>query len=208
MHSSEQPAGLRTASTWLREKKMQKEQEFRQRLVESFPDVIVALDTAGNYTYASVRVKEVLGYPPEFFVGRPFGEVIAPDDMPGSIYPLIASGEFEGSLIHTPNVYDFPVSLHIVRQLGGDDVPALGALANRSHQDLAGLEIVKAYGWGRYPGWTWMLRQLHTFGETRFGRPLMPRPLGRLYDRAWDRWENSAAAGWTHMCVGILGRKA
>lgn len=46
----------------------------------------------------------------------------APDDMPGSIYPLIASGEFEGSLIHTPNVYDFPVSLHIVRQLGGDAV--------------------------------------------------------------------------------------
>lgn len=46
----------------------------------------------------------------------------APDDMPGSIYPLIASGEFGGSLIHTPNVYDFPVSLHIVRQLGGDAV--------------------------------------------------------------------------------------
>lgn len=46
----------------------------------------------------------------------------APDEMPGSIYPLIASGEFEGSLIHTPNVYDFPISLHIVRQLGGDAV--------------------------------------------------------------------------------------
>jgi 3'(2'), 5'-bisphosphate nucleotidase len=47
---------------------------------------------------------------------------VAPDDMPGSIYPLLARGEFAGSLIHTPNVYDFPVSLHVARALGGDAV--------------------------------------------------------------------------------------
>jgi 3'(2'), 5'-bisphosphate nucleotidase len=46
----------------------------------------------------------------------------APDDMPGSIYPLLARGDFGGSLIHSPNVYDFPVSLHIARILGGDAV--------------------------------------------------------------------------------------
>jgi 3'(2'), 5'-bisphosphate nucleotidase len=45
-----------------------------------------------------------------------------PDDMPGSIYPLLATGEFGGSLIHSPNVYDFPVALHIARELGGDAV--------------------------------------------------------------------------------------
>src|SRR5690606_653220 len=44
----------------------------------------------------------------------------APDAMPGSIYPLMATSEFAGSLIHTPNVYDFPVSLHIARAYGGD----------------------------------------------------------------------------------------
>lgn len=49
-------------------------------------------------------------------------EGVAPDDMPGSIYPLLASGEFGGSLIHTPNVYDYPVSLHIARALGGQSV--------------------------------------------------------------------------------------
>jgi 3'(2'), 5'-bisphosphate nucleotidase len=32
----------------------------------------------------------------------------------------MATGEFAGSLIHTPNVYDFPVSLHLARILGGD----------------------------------------------------------------------------------------
>lgn len=46
----------------------------------------------------------------------------APDDMPGSIYPLLATGEFGGSLIHSPNIYDFPVSLHLARILGGDAV--------------------------------------------------------------------------------------
>jgi 3'(2'), 5'-bisphosphate nucleotidase len=46
----------------------------------------------------------------------------APDDMPGSIFPLFARGEFGGSLIHSPNVYDFPVSLHLARILGGDAV--------------------------------------------------------------------------------------
>ncbi|MFO0919538.1 MAG: inositol monophosphatase family protein [Planctomycetaceae bacterium] len=47
---------------------------------------------------------------------------VAPDDMPGSIYELMAHGEFAGSLIHSPNVYDFPVSLQIARLLGGDAV--------------------------------------------------------------------------------------
>ena len=45
-----------------------------------------------------------------------------PDEMPGSIYPLLATGEFGGSLIHSPNIYDFPVSLHLARILGGDAV--------------------------------------------------------------------------------------
>lgn len=44
------------------------------------------------------------------------------DDMPGSIYDLMARGDFAGSLIHSPNIYDFPVSLHIARSLGGDAV--------------------------------------------------------------------------------------
>jgi 3'(2'), 5'-bisphosphate nucleotidase len=44
------------------------------------------------------------------------------EEMPGSIYPLMATGEYIGSLIHSPNIYDFPVSMHIARLLGGDAV--------------------------------------------------------------------------------------
>ncbi|HET6423561.1 MAG TPA: inositol monophosphatase family protein [Planctomycetaceae bacterium] len=47
---------------------------------------------------------------------------VASDDMPGSIYELMAQGTFGGSLIHSPNVYDFPVSLQLARLLGGDAV--------------------------------------------------------------------------------------
>lgn len=41
---------------------------------------------------------------------------------PGCIYELMARGEYAGSLIHSPNIYDFPVSLQIARILGGDAV--------------------------------------------------------------------------------------
>lgn len=44
------------------------------------------------------------------------------DRMPGCIFDLFSRGEFGGSLIHSPNVYDFPVSLQIARILGGDAV--------------------------------------------------------------------------------------
>jgi 3'(2'), 5'-bisphosphate nucleotidase len=43
-------------------------------------------------------------------------------NMPGSIFPLLATGDFAGVLIHSPNVYDFPIALHIVRVLGGEAV--------------------------------------------------------------------------------------
>ncbi len=42
------------------------------------------------------------------------------DEMNGSIYPLMATAEYAGSLIHSPNIYDFPVSMHIARLLGGE----------------------------------------------------------------------------------------
>lgn len=44
------------------------------------------------------------------------------EQTPGSIYELMARGDFAGSLIHSPNIYDFPVSMHIARALGGDAV--------------------------------------------------------------------------------------
>jgi 3'(2'), 5'-bisphosphate nucleotidase len=44
------------------------------------------------------------------------------DTVEGCVYELRSRGQLGGSLIHSPNVYDFPVSLHIARALGGDAV--------------------------------------------------------------------------------------
>ena len=49
-------------------------------------------------------------------------EGVAADDCPGCLYELLATGEYGGSLIHSPNVYDYPASLQICRSFGGDSL--------------------------------------------------------------------------------------
>ena len=66
------------------------------------------------------------------FVGREAASIAAvsqtglqgvdADDTPGCLYDLMAGGTFGGSLIHSPNIYDYPASVQIARQLGGDSV--------------------------------------------------------------------------------------
>jgi 3'(2'), 5'-bisphosphate nucleotidase len=43
-------------------------------------------------------------------------------EMSDSIFPLLATGDFIGMLVHSPNVYDFPIVFHLARMLGGDAV--------------------------------------------------------------------------------------
>ncbi len=62
------------------EKRLHQEQEFARRLVESFPDMIVVVDTEGRYTYVSARLKEQLGYEPEEILGKALGERTHVDD--------------------------------------------------------------------------------------------------------------------------------
>ena len=49
-------------------------------------------------------------------------EGVVADDTPGSIYDLMATGAFAGSLIHSPNVYDYPAAAQIAAALGGGSV--------------------------------------------------------------------------------------
>jgi PAS domain S-box-containing protein len=65
------------------ERRLHTEQEFARRLVDSFPDLIVALDTQGRYTWLSPRIKELLGYAPEELLGKSLGERSHPEDQPG-----------------------------------------------------------------------------------------------------------------------------
>ncbi|MBL8818783.1 MAG: inositol monophosphatase [Planctomyces sp.] len=69
------------------------------------------------------------------------------DEMQGSIYPLMATGEYAGSLIHSPNIYDFPVSMHIARVRGGDAIWA----HNREPVHYRSLWMDTRAGMLRYP---------------------------------------------------------
>ncbi|HTQ60428.1 MAG TPA: PAS domain S-box protein [Candidatus Solibacter sp.] len=44
------------------ERQLHKEQEFARRLIDSFPDLILVVDTNSRFTFVSPRCKEVLGY--------------------------------------------------------------------------------------------------------------------------------------------------
>ena len=70
------------------------------------------------------------------------------DEMPGSIYPFMATGEYIGSLIHSPNIYDFPVAMHIARVRGGDAV----WVHNREPVHYRSLWMDTRAGMLRYPG--------------------------------------------------------
>ncbi len=60
------------------ETRLQREQEFARRLVESFPDLVIALDREGRYTFVSPRSRELLGFSAENLIGSLFSERIEP----------------------------------------------------------------------------------------------------------------------------------
>jgi PAS domain S-box-containing protein len=63
------------------ERKLHREQEFNRRLIECFPDLIVVLDREGRFTFVSERVKDILGVPPEEYLGRPIGQRVGTEDQ-------------------------------------------------------------------------------------------------------------------------------
>jgi PAS domain S-box-containing protein len=77
------------------ERRFHQQQEFARRLVDSFPDIILVLDTASKYTFVSPRCKEVLGYELEDMQRMEFGGNAHPDDLPAvlSLYRAIVAGQ-------------------------------------------------------------------------------------------------------------------
>ena len=63
------------------EKRLYQQQEFARRLVDSFPDLILVVDKERRITFASPKIKEVLGLEPESVIGAFFGDRTHPDDQ-------------------------------------------------------------------------------------------------------------------------------
>ena len=76
------------------ERQLHKEQEFARRLVDSFPDLILVVDTNSRYTFVSPRCEEVLGYQLAETGDMQFGGRTHEEDRPAllSLFSDIVSG--------------------------------------------------------------------------------------------------------------------
>src|SRR6266478_4936433 len=75
------------------EAQIRQQEQFRQRLLESFPDLILVVDLSGHYTFAGSRIRDLLGYRPEELVGKKIEDL--QDHSPEflSLYREVATGK-------------------------------------------------------------------------------------------------------------------
>jgi PAS domain S-box-containing protein len=75
------------------ERRVQHQEEFRQRLLESFPDLILVLDLKGQYTFVSARIGELLGYGPEHLLGKNVEDAETTSPELAALYRTVATGQ-------------------------------------------------------------------------------------------------------------------
>ncbi len=57
------------------ERELAQQEEFRRRLLESFPDLILVVDLEERYTFASSRARDLLGYEPQEMLGKKISDL-------------------------------------------------------------------------------------------------------------------------------------
>jgi two-component system NtrC family sensor kinase len=67
------------------ERRLHQQQELARRLVDSFPDLILVLDTEARYTFVSPRCTDILGYDVEEARSMEFGGRTHPEDLPAAL---------------------------------------------------------------------------------------------------------------------------
>jgi PAS domain S-box-containing protein len=75
------------------ERQLLQQEEFRRRLLESFPDLILVVDMAERYTFVSSRVRDLLGYKPENLLGKKISELEDHSPELASLYHGVASSQ-------------------------------------------------------------------------------------------------------------------
>jgi PAS domain S-box-containing protein len=75
------------------ERQLAQQEEFRSRLLESFPDLILVVDLEERYTFVSSRAQALLGYRPDEMLGKKISEMAdhSPDLV--SLYQTLVSGD-------------------------------------------------------------------------------------------------------------------
>ncbi len=75
------------------ERQLVQQEEFRRRLLESFPDLILVVDLEERYTFVSSRVRDLLGYQPEILLGKKISELADHSPELASLYHDVASSK-------------------------------------------------------------------------------------------------------------------
>ncbi|MFZ0731187.1 MAG: PAS domain S-box protein [Candidatus Sulfotelmatobacter sp.] len=75
------------------ERQLAQGEEFRRRLLESFPDLILVVDLEERYTFASSRSKDLLGCEPQEMLGRKITDFEEHSPELSSLYRGVVSGQ-------------------------------------------------------------------------------------------------------------------
>ncbi len=75
------------------ERQLKQQEEFRGRLLESFPDLILVVDLDERYTFVSSRARDLLGREPQEMLGKKISELDDHSPELASLYRDVVSGK-------------------------------------------------------------------------------------------------------------------
>ena len=75
------------------EGQLAQQEEFRSRLLESFPDLILVVDLGERYTFVSARARELLGYEPQDMLEKKISDLEDHSPEMASLYHAVVSGK-------------------------------------------------------------------------------------------------------------------
>src|ERR1700722_7321009 len=75
------------------ERQIKRQEEFRRRLLESFPDLILVLDLKGKYTFVSARIGDLLGYGPEHLIDKNVDDTENTSPELAALYRTVATAQ-------------------------------------------------------------------------------------------------------------------
>lgn len=75
------------------ERQLEQQEEFRRRLLESFPDLILVVDLNERYTFVSSRSRDLLGYEPKDLLGKRISDFEDHSPDLAALYHEIVSGK-------------------------------------------------------------------------------------------------------------------
>jgi PAS domain S-box-containing protein len=75
------------------ERQLAQQEEFRARLLESFPDLILVVDLEERYTFVSSRARDLLGYQPQDMMGKKISDLEDHSPELASLYHDVVSGK-------------------------------------------------------------------------------------------------------------------